>query len=152
MYSFFNLEPVDCSMSGSNYCFLTCIQISQEADKVIWRIFFKNFPQFLVIHTVKDFGIVNEAKIDVFWKSLAFSMIQQMLAIWSLVPLPYLSPACTSGNSQFTYCWSLAWKILRIIMLACEMIAVDWAFFGIAFLRDWKENWPFHTYSQGFSW
>ena len=42
---------------------------------------FKNFPQFVVIHIVKDFGIVNKAKIDVFWKSLAFSMIQRMLAI-----------------------------------------------------------------------
>ena len=40
------------------------------------------------------------------WNSLAFSMIQQMLVIWSLVPLPFLKPACTSGRSQFTYCWS----------------------------------------------
>ena len=43
-----------------------------------------------------------------FWNSLAFSMIQQMLAIWSLVPLPFLKPAWTSGSSRFTYCWSLA--------------------------------------------
>ena len=42
-----------------------------------------------------------------FWNSLAFAMIQQMLAIWSLVPLPFLNPAWTSGSSQFTYCWSL---------------------------------------------
>ena len=42
---------------------------------------FQNFPQFIVIHTVKGFGIVNKAEIDVFWNSLAFSMIQQMLAI-----------------------------------------------------------------------
>ena len=41
-----------------------------------------------------------------FWNSLAFSMIQQMLAIWSLVPLPFLKPAWTSGSSRFTYCWS----------------------------------------------
>ena len=46
--------------------------------------------------------------------SPAFSMIQQILAIWSLVPLPFLNPACTSGNSWFMYCWSLAWKILSI--------------------------------------
>ena len=45
-----------------------------------------------------------------FWKSLAFLIIQQMLAIWSLVPLPFLKPAWTSGSSQFTYCWSLAWR------------------------------------------
>ena len=58
-----------------------------------------------------------------FWNSLAFSMIQQMLAIWSLVPLPFLKPAWTSGSSQFTYCWSLAWRILSITLLACEMSA-----------------------------
>ena len=56
-----------------------------------------------------------------FWNSLAFSMIQQMLAIWSLVPLPFLNPACTSGNPQFLYCWSLAWRILNITLLSCEM-------------------------------
>ena len=50
-------------------------------------------------------------------------MIQQMLEIWSLVPLPFLKPAWTSGSSQFTYCWSLAWRILSITLLACEMNA-----------------------------
>jgi len=59
-----------------------------------------------------------------FWNSLAFLMIQQMLAIWSLVPLPFLNPAWTSGNSQFTYCWSLAWRISSITLLACEMSAI----------------------------
>ena len=48
-------------------------------------------------------------------------MIQQMLAIWSLVPLPFLNPAWTSGSSWFTYCWSLAWRILSITLLVCEM-------------------------------
>ena len=52
---------------------------------------FQKFPQFLVIHTVKGFGIVNKAEIDVFLE-LSFSMIQRMLAIWSLVPLPFLKP------------------------------------------------------------
>ena len=75
-------------------------------------------------------------------------MTQQMLAIWSLVPLPFLKPAWTSGSSQFTYCWSLAWRILSITLLACEIsvysrCVVLWAFFGIAFLWDWNENWPF---------
>ena len=55
-----------------------------------------------------------------FWNSIAFSVMQRMLAIWSLVPLPFLKPAWTSGNSWFTYCWSLAWRILSIILLACE--------------------------------
>ena len=67
MYSFFNLEPVCCSMPDSNYCFLICIQISQEAGQVVWYShLFKNFPQFAVIHTVKGFGVVNKAEVNVF--------------------------------------------------------------------------------------
>ena len=67
MYSFSYLEPVCCSMSSSNCCFLTCIQISQEAGQVVWYShFFNNFPQFVVIHTVKGYGVVNEAEADVF--------------------------------------------------------------------------------------
>ena len=58
--------------------------------------------------------------------SLAFSMIQRMLAIWSLVPLPFLKPVWTSGSSRFTYCWSLAWRILSITLLAYEMSAIVW--------------------------
>ena len=50
-------------------------------------------------------------------------MIQLMLAIWSLVPLPFLNPICTSGSSQFTYCWSIAWRILSTILLECEVSA-----------------------------
>ena len=143
MYSFPNLKPVYCSMSSSNCCFLTYIQISQEAGKVVWYShLLKSFPQFVVIHTVKGFGIVNK-EVDVFWNSFAFSMIQWILAIWSLVPLPFLKPAWTSGNSWFMYCWSLAWRILSITLLACEMsvnCAVVWTFFGIAFLwgLEWK--------------
>src|SRR5574338_794618 len=54
-------------MSSSNCCFLTCIQISQEAGQVVWYShLFQNFPQFIVIHTVKGFSIVNKAEIDVF--------------------------------------------------------------------------------------
>ena len=54
-------------MSSSNCCFLTCIQISQEVGQVVWYShLFQNFPQFIVIHTVKGFGIVNKAEIDVF--------------------------------------------------------------------------------------
>ena len=54
------------------------------------------------------------------WNSLPFSMIQRMLAIWSLILLPFLKPAWTSGSSRFTYCWSLAWRILSITLLAWE--------------------------------
>ena len=54
-------------MSSSNCCFLTCIQVSQEAGQVVWYShLFQNFPQFIVIHTVKGFGIANKAEIDVF--------------------------------------------------------------------------------------
>ena len=74
MYSFLNLEPVHFSMFGSNYCLLTCVQIFQEAGKVVWNSrLFKNFPQCVVIHTVKGFSTVNEAEIDVFF--LEFSSI-----------------------------------------------------------------------------
>ena len=110
-YSLPNLEPVRCSMSGSNRCFLTWIQVSQEAEKVAWYShLFKNIPQFVVIHTVKGFGVVNRA-VDVFLECCCFLYDPTMLASWSLVPLPFLNPAWTSESSQ--YCWSLAWRIFE---------------------------------------
>ena len=101
-------------------CFLTHIQVSQEASKVVWYShLFKNFPQFVVIHTVKGFSVFSQAKLDIFfWNSLSYSMIQQILVIWSLVPLPFLNIACLSGCSQFKYCQSLSWRILSITLLA----------------------------------
>ena len=67
MYTFPDLESICCSMSISSCCFLTCIQISQEAGKVVWYShLFKNFPQFVVIHKVKGFGLVNKAEVDDF--------------------------------------------------------------------------------------
>ena len=68
-------------MSSSNCCFLTCIQISQEAGQVVWYSHLLNFPQFFAIHTVKDFGIVSKAETDVFLDLLTFLMIQWMLEI-----------------------------------------------------------------------
>ena len=146
MYSFSYLEPVCCSMSSSNCCFLTCIQVSQEAGQVVWYShLLQNFPQFIMIHTVEGFGWVNKAEIDFFfWNSLAFLMIQQMFEIWSLVSLPFLKPAWTYGSSQFMYCWSLAWRILSITLLACEMsVIVQWfehslvlSFLGIGMKTD----------------
>ena len=66
MYSFPDLEPVCCSMSSSSCCFLNCIQVFQEACQVVWYShLFQNFPQFIVIHTVKGFGTVNRAEVDV---------------------------------------------------------------------------------------
>ena len=73
MYSFSYLEPVCCSISSSNCCFFTCIQVSQEAGQVVWYShLFQNFPQFIVNHTVKGFGIVNKAEIDVFLEVCCF--------------------------------------------------------------------------------
>ena len=73
MYSFSYLEPVCCSMSSSNCCLLTCIQISQEADQVAWYShLFQNCPQFIVIHTVKGFVIVNKAEVNVFLELSCF--------------------------------------------------------------------------------
>ena len=115
-YSSPSYKPVHCSMSGSHCCFLTYIQ---EVGKVVWYShLFKYFPQFVVIHTVRGFSKVNEAEVDAFWNFLAFSMIQEMLAIWSLVPLPFLNPAWTPGSSWFTCCWRLAWRVLSITLLA----------------------------------
>ena len=147
MYSFSYLEPVCCSMSSSNSCFLTCIQISQEAGQVIWYShLLKNFPQFVVIHTVKGFGLVNEAEVDVFLElscffddptdvgnlisgSSAFS--KSSLNIWKFMVHILLKPGLENFEHYFTSMWD-----------KCNC-AVVWAFFGIAFLWDWNENWPF---------
>ena len=60
-------------MSGSNCCLLTCIHISQEAGKEVWySSLLKNFRQFVVIHTVKDFSVVNETELDIFLEFSCF--------------------------------------------------------------------------------
>ena len=147
MYSFSYLEPVCCSMSSSNCCFLTCIQISQEAGNGAWYFhLLKNFPQFSVIHTVKIFGIVNKAEVDVFLElscffddpadvgnfisgSSAFS--KTSLNIWNFMVHILLKPGLENFEHYFTSVWD-----------KCGWVVV-WAFFGIAFLWDWNENWPF---------
>ena len=73
-----------------------------------------------------------------FWNSLAFSMIQQMLAIWPLIPLPFLNVVCTSPSFLFTYWWSLALRILSLILLASKMSAIVWELkhsFALPFFR-----------------
>jgi len=142
-----NLEPVCCSMSSSNYCFLICIQISHKAGKVIWYShLLKNFPQFVVIHTVKGFGIVNKAEIDVFLElscffddpmdvgnlisgSSAFS--KSSLNIWKFMVHVLFKPGLENFEHYFASMWD-----------ECNCAVVQ-AFFGIAFLWDWNENWPF---------
>ena len=81
------LELVCCSMSSSNYCFLTCIQVPQEAGQVVWYPhLFQNFPQFSVIHTDKGFGIVNKAEMDVFLELSCFvdDLAGVVLGFWFL--------------------------------------------------------------------
>ena len=145
--SFSYLEPVCCSMSSSNCCFLTCIQISQEAGQVVWYShLFQNYPQLIVIHTDKGFGIVNKAEIDVFLElscffhdpadvgnlisgSSAFS--KTSLNIWKFTVHVLLKPGLENFEHYFTSVWDEC---------NCE---VAWAFFGITFFGDWNENWPF---------
>ena len=143
MYSFPYLEPVSCSMTSSNYCFLTCLQISQEAGHMVWYFnLFQNFPQFVLIHIVKGFEIVNKAEIDFFfWNSLAFSVIQRMLTIWSLVPLPFLNPAehlevygsrtveAWLGEFSTLFCYHVRWMQLYgslSILWHCLSLGLEW--------------------------
>ena len=104
-------------MSSSNCCFLTYIQVSQEAVKVIWYShIFKNFPQFVVIHTVKDFGIVNEAELDVFLEFSFFfydprnvgnlisgssAFLKSSLNIWKLSVHVLLKPCLENFEHYF---------------------------------------------------
>ena len=101
----FYLESVCCSMSSSNCCFPTCIQVSQEAGQVVWcSHLFQNFPLFLVIHTVKGFGI-NKAEIDVFLELSCF--------FDDPVDVGYL----ISGSSAFSKTSLNNWKFMVHIML-----------------------------------
>ena len=150
MYSFPYLELVCCSMSSSSCCFLTCIQISQETGQLFLLSdcshIFQNFPQFFVIHTVKVFGIVNKSKVDIFLEiscflndlvdvgnlisgSSAFS--KTSVNIWKFTVHTLLKPGLENFEHYFASVWD-----------ECNC-AVVWTFFGIAFLWDWKENWPF---------
>ena len=134
-------------MSSSNCCFLTCIQISQEAGQVVWYShLFQNFPQFIVIHTLKGFGIVNKAEIDVFLElscffddpadvgnfisgSSAFSKASLNIRKFTVHVL--LKPGLENFERYFTSVWD-----------ECNCVVV-WAFSGSAFLWNWNENWPF---------
>ena len=146
MYSFSYLEPVFCSMSSSNCCFLTCIQVSQEANKVVWYSISWRIFQVVVIHTVKGFSLVNEAKVDFFLEfpcffydpvddgnlisgSSAFS--KSSLNIWKFLVHILSKPSLKDFEHYFASVWD-----------DCSCVVV-WAFFGIALLWDWNENWTF---------
>ena len=199
-------QSIHCPFSGSNCCFLTCIQVSQETGKVVtYSHLFKNFPQFVVIHTVKEFSVVNEAEVNVFleflwffydpsnvgnlisgssafsksslhiWKFSVhvlvetstvlshFSHVRLFATLWTIAhqdlcpwdspgkntevgwhfllqrifPTQELNPGllCPLTGRWVLYHWyhmgsphcqSLAWRTLRITLLACEMSAVVW--------------------------
>ena len=106
MHSFPHLEPVCCSMSISNYCSLTCIQIFQESGKVVWYShLLKNFPKFVVIHTVKGFGVVNKAEVDVFLELSCF--FDDPADVGNLI----------SGSSAFSKSSLNIWKFMVHILL-----------------------------------
>ena len=124
--------------------FLSCIQASQETGQVVWYSHpFKNFPQFVVIHTVKGFGVVNEADFFFFFYfffhdpmdvsnlisgSSAFS--KSSLYIWKFSVHILLKPSLKDFENQLASMWN---------EYNCMVV---WIFFGIALLWDWNENWP----------
>ena len=132
-------------MSSSNCCFLTCIQIFQEAGQVVWYShLFWNFP--VCCDPPKDFGIVNKAEVDFFLElscffddpmdvgnlisgSSAFS--KTSLNIWKFMVHVLLKPGLENFEHYFANVWD-----------DCNC-AVAWTFFGIAFPWDWNESWPF---------
>ena len=134
-------------MSSFNCCFLTCIQISQEAGQVVWYShLLKNFPQFVVIHTVKGFGIVNKTKVDVFLELFCFfddpmdignlisgssALSKSSLHIWKFTAHILLKPGLENFEHYFASVWD-EWNS-----------AVIRTFFGIAFLWGLEWNWPF---------
>jgi len=148
MYSFPDLEQVCCSMSSSNCCFLTCIQISQESGEVSCNShLLKNFPQFVVIYTGNGFDIINKAELDVFLElSWFFSdpvdvgnlisgssdFSKTSLNIRKFTVHVLLKPGLENFEHYFTIMWD-----------ECSC-AVVWAFFAIAK----NENWPFHLDSN----
>ena len=133
MYSFSYLEPVCCSMSSSNCCLLTCIQVSQEAGQVFWYShLFKSFAQFIVIHTVKGFSIVNKANVGVFLELSCF--FYDPANVGNLISGSSVFSKSSLNIWKFMYCWSLAWRILSITVLhsICQQI---WK------TQQWPQDW-----------
>ena len=124
-----------------------CIQISQEADKVVWYShLFKNFPQFIVIHTVKIFGVVNKAELDVFLELCCF--FSDPKKVGNLI-----SGSFAFSKSNLNICKFMVHALFKLglenfehyfasVCNECNCVIV-WTIFGIAFLWNWNENWPF---------
>ena len=133
-------------MSGSVTSW-PALQVSQEAGKVVWYShLFKNFPHFVVIHTVKVFGLINKSEVDVFLElcysfdnpidvdsliSGSSAFLKSSLNIWKFMVHVLLKP----GLEDFVHYFASVWD-------ECNCVVV-WAFFGIAFIWDWKETWSF---------
>ena len=120
---------------------------SQKAGKVVWYSHhFKNFPQFVVIHTVKGFSIVSEAEVDVFLELTCFCYDPADVGNLISGSSSFSKSTWTSENSQFHVLLKLGLENFEHYFASmwdeCNC-AVVWAFFGIAFLWDWNENWPF---------
>ena len=134
-------------MSDSDCHFLTCMQVSQEAGQVVWYChLFQNFPQFVVIHTVKGFGIVNKAEVDVFPELSCF--FDDPTDVGNLI----------SGSSAFSKSSLYSWKLSVHVLLKPSLKNLEhysaslwnecnptvvWTFFGIAFFWNWNESWHF---------
>ena len=115
MYSFSYLEPICCSMSSSNCCILTCIQISQEAGQVVWYShLFQNFIEVIVIHTVEGFGIVNKAEVDVFLELSCF--FDDPVDIGNLI----------SGSPAFSKTSLNIWKFMVHVLLSTILQSIFW--------------------------
>ena len=92
-------------MSSSNCCFLTCIQVSEEAGKVVWYShLFKNFPQFVLVHTVKGSIVVNEAEVDVFLEFPCF--------LYDPAKVGNLMSGCSAFSKPSWYIWKFSFHIL----------------------------------------
>ena len=111
-YSFPGLEPGCCSIYSSNCCFLTCIQVSQEVSKVVWYSYLLNFSQYVVIHTVEGFSVINETE-DVF---LEFSCFFSD---------PTDVDSLTSGSSTFSKFSLNIWKFSVHVLLKPSLENVE---------------------------
>ena len=143
----FLFGTICCFKSSSDCSFLTCMQISQETGQVVWYSqLLKNFPQFVVTHTVKNFGVVDKAEVDVFLELSYF--FDDLTDTGNLI----------SGSSAFSKFSLHIWKFSVHVLLKpglgnfehyftsrrdeCNRVVV-WTFIGKAFLWDWNENWHF---------
>ena len=133
-------------MSSSNCCFLACTQISQDVGKVIWYSqFFKIFSEFVVIHTLKGFGIVNKAKVDIFLElSCSFNDLADVsnlttgssafakssLNIWKFTVHVLWKPGLENFEHYFA-------TIVRWVQF-CGSLSILWHYLSLGL-----ENWPF---------